>query len=183
MTLQAQRRFFFICLFIITGIPALSSHLRSVEIRIEQVQCEALKFRITLIAYLNTSSPVTFGGAESTLSFGDNVIIQIPEINGVTIIDPVNRVGRSEFIIEHQYSSTGSYTITFRESNRNAGILNIQESGQAPFVTSAQLLADPRICNSSPVLLIPPVNIACAGNVFDHNPGAVDDAIGHNRIS
>jgi gliding motility-associated-like protein len=186
MTLQALRRIFWVSLFLIAAFPSLSSHLRSVEIRVEQLNCQTLTFKITLIAYLNSGSPVSFGGAESNLSFGDSRNIPLPEIFDVTIIDPVNNVGRSEFTIIHQYSTPGYYTIRFSEVNRNSGILNIRESGNTPFVTEARIFADHNICNSSPELLVAPVDVGCVGNAFVHNPGAIDpegDSISYELVT
>ena len=59
------------------------------------------------------------------------------------------------------------------DPNRDNGIINVPD--QTPFSIQDTLKISPFIsCNNSPTLVNPPVDRACAGELFIHNPGAVD---------
>lgn len=157
----------------ITLHTAHATHIKSIEIRAEQINCPSLTYRITLIAYLNAHTVNHIGGELSELSLGDGTIINLPETEG-PVID--KKLGISKVIIAtvHTYSNTGTYLISYMEKNRNGGVLNMSSSVSTAYRTETAIVIESSQCNSSPNLLIPPIDWACRGAIFYHNVGAVD---------
>ncbi len=164
---------FTIALLSTLTVEVSASHLRSAEIIARRVSCNSLTFEITIIGYVNTVSGVSFGGDGSILLFGDGQSLIVPELTP-QVIDPVLNVGRVEFKTVYTYNLPGSYTLTYTEANRNEGVLNMESSITTPLNTQTLILVDAGICNSTPRLSVPPVDRACQGVAFYHNPGAID---------
>ncbi|HEY9045278.1 MAG TPA: gliding motility-associated C-terminal domain-containing protein, partial [Ohtaekwangia sp.] len=75
----------------------------------------------------------------------------------------------------HTYRSAGTYKIAYVEDHRNAGILNITNSKDVAYVSSITISIDAsQGCNHYPVLSVVPLDRACSGVAFYHNPGAYD---------
>jgi hypothetical protein len=157
---------------------AVATHLRAGQITAERVSssCFNFTFRITITVYTNTGSPVLFGGEMDYLDFGDgSAPILVPETPNV--IDPAlgPGIGVATFTIEKTYSAPGRYRISYIEPNRNAGVLNMDNSVSTTFYIETEINIDPFFCNkNSPQLLIPPIDRGCTGVAFFHNPGAYD---------
>jgi hypothetical protein len=155
-----------------------ATHLRAGQITAERVStsCFNYTFRITVTVYTNTGSPVLFGGEMDYLDFGDGTPpILIPETPNT--IDPAlgPGIGFASFTIEHTFPGPGRYKISYIEPNRNAGVLNMDNSVSTTFYIETEINIDPFFCNkNSPELLIPPIDRACTGVAFFHNPGAFD---------
>jgi hypothetical protein len=157
-----------------------ATHLRAAEVSAELVSCNnPYRYRITVTAYLNTSSGTVFGGSSLTdghFDFGDGSIHLIPEIPATPRPDLGAYVGIVTYSVEHVYTGPGIYRIHYIENDRNAGILNIPNSAEVPLSTYIEIRIDPQMgCNSSPHLTIPPVDQACPGVAFLHSAGAYDD--------
>jgi len=162
---------------LITGIfsEVDATHIRAGEITVERIDCVGLTFRITITGWVDLESTVEFGGGE--IDFGDGS----PKINlrsGAVLTleqDLGNNVGIVQFQIDHTYGANGVYTLSYLEANRNAGVLNMNNSVETTFYIETLIVIDPFLgCNNTPVLLIPPVDEACVGSIFFHNPGAWD---------
>jgi gliding motility-associated-like protein len=170
-----KSRYGFILYFLFLLIPfsARASHIRAGEISVKQLDCANGRFSVTLIMYGNTSSPISAGNG--TLNFGDGVIAIVPPGNFQSRSDLGTSIGVFTYQIEHTYSATGSYVISYSEGNRNAGILNIQNSPSTFFFIDTSIVFDKLNCNNSPILLSPPIDRACSSLIFFHNPGAYDE--------
>lgn len=165
---------FLLCFFfLVIHFSTNATHIRAGEIIVKQLDCIAGKFSVTLIMYGNTSSPITAGNG--VLNFGDGTSIVTPSGNFIPRSDLGVSVGIYTYIIEHTYNTIGSYKISYAETNRNAGILNIQSSLGTPFFIDTSIIFDKLNCNNSPILLSPPVDRACSSLAFFHNPGAYDE--------
>lgn len=173
----------FVLILLVAAFKGEATHLRAGEIVVERVNCQSLTFRITIIVYTDLESPVIFGngilrfgdGSDPDPDVHDGAGIQIPEIESDPRFDLGANVGRAQFTIEHTYGSPGRYIISYFEHNRNDGIRNVDNSVNTPFFIEAEINIDPFLgCNNSPVLLIPPIDKACPGVAFYHNPGAYD---------
>ena len=90
-----------------------------------------------------------------------------------------NGIKRNEYSMCHQYSGPDRYFLSFQDQNRVANVLNIDNgrSINIPFsvytvysVTGASRGG----CNNSPELATIPIENACIGSVWTHNPGAFD---------
>lgn len=156
-----------------------ATHLRAGEITVERV-CGSLQFNITVRVYTNTGSTVLFGGVageEDILDFGDGTwqLILQDETTVIPRPDLGPNIGEAYITVTHVYSGPGKFVISYREPNRNEGVLNMDNSVNTRFYIETEIRIDPFIgCNLTPRLLIPPIDQACTGSAFFHNPGAYD---------
>ena len=156
---------------------ARATHLRAGEITVERDNCTSLVFTITLTLYTNTKSDVRVGGEGEILYFGDGKSIEVPLIENVKRLDlnPDGSVATATFVVRHIYPGTGRYTIRYQEPNRNKEVLNMDAAINTPFYLETQFLVDSYLgCSNSPKLLVAPIDLACKGVAFTHNPGAFD---------
>jgi len=85
------------------------------------------------------------------------------------------KVKKNIYTITHTYPGAGSYLIRTFDPNRNQGVHNIPNSVNLPFYVESQLIINSFTgANSSPIFAFPPVDRACLGVCFEHNPGAYD---------
>ncbi len=158
---------------------AFATHNRAGEIICEQVDCSELTLRCTIITYTKTSS-VPADRDTLTLCWGDGTCDQVPRSNGNGEGEPLpNDVKFNTYIATHTFPGRGTYQITMTDPNRNGGIVNVNPPGsdmvQFHLKTTYTFL-NPQFqgCNNTPVLLQPPVDFACVGQPFLHNPNAYD---------
>ncbi len=161
-------------LLIMMGTQAWATHLRAGEITVERVSCTALTFRITITVYTNTGSEIRFGGG--LLDYGDGTAPHVtPEIENTLRPELGPNIGTVSYTTTHTYAGIGRYIISYLEPNRNAGILNMFNSVETRFYMETQINIDPFLgCDNSPKLLVPPIDKACTGAAWYHNPGAYD---------
>ena len=154
-----------------------ATHLRAGDIVVERQNCSTRRFKITVTVYTNTGSTVRFGGEQDILNFGDGTWMYVPETeNTVRLdLDAEGTVATASFEVFHEYPSGGTYIISYREPNRNEGVLNMDASVNTTFYLETVIKIDPFLgCNNTPKLLIPPIDHACPGVAWFHNPGAFD---------
>jgi hypothetical protein len=182
MTQRTFVKFFITTTLLLLGLVATSfaTHLRAGEITVVRKNCADLTFIITVTVYTDTESPVRFGGPQQdgldVLNFGDgSPVFIIPETENILRPDLGINIGLASFTIEHTYRGPGKYKISYREPNRNQGVLNMINSVQTTFYIETEINIDPFTgCNNTPQLLIAPVDRGCVGVAFQHNPGAFD---------
>ncbi|MEK6780438.1 MAG: gliding motility-associated C-terminal domain-containing protein [Bacteroidota bacterium] len=157
-------------------VPFISqaTHLRAGEITVERVSCTSRDYLICITVYTNTGSEIKFG--DGVLDFGDGSNPHItPSIDNTLRPDLGPNVGTVTYCINHTYSGPGKYIISYGENNRNGGILNILNSVETKFYVETIINIDPLLgCSNSPKLLVPPIDKACTGAAWYHNPGAYD---------
>ena len=162
----------------LAAFQAQATHLRAGEIVAVRESCSALTFIITVTVYTNTKvTNVLFGGDTEYLYFGDGTFIAVPETPNTirTDLNPDGSVATASFTVVHTYPGVGRYLISYREPNRNEGVLNMDASVNTMFYLETELSVDPFLgCNNTPNLLIAPIDQACTGVAFTHNPGAYD---------
>lgn len=163
-------------LFFLLGLSANSfaTHLRAGEITVTRLSCTSLTFRITITVYTNTGSDIKFG--DGVLDFGDKSTPEItPTQENIIRPDLGTNIGTVSYSTTHTYAGPGRYVISYLEPNRNGGILNIFNSVETRFYLETVISIDPFLgCNNSPKLLVPPIDKACTGAAWFHNPGAYD---------
>ena len=95
---------------------------------------------------------------------------------GVIIIpDPQHIVKINVYTIIHTYPGAGNFLVRSADPNRNSGVINMSNSvNQSFYIESLLVINNFTGANSSPVLLNPPIDKACFGQCFYHNPGAYD---------
>lgn len=164
---------------------AFATHNRAGEIVVEQIgdDCTSRLVEVTVITYTKTSS--TAADRDSvTICWGDGTeCTQVERQNGPgnppqgMALD--NDVKENRYVARHTYSGPGHFVVSMTDPNRNGGILNVNPPGsdnvQFHLQTSFTLF-DGNIqgCNSTPRLLYPPIDYACTGQPFIHNPAAFD---------
>lgn len=155
---------------------AQATHLRAGEITVERVNCSSLTFRITVTVFTNTiNTNVLFGGEDDWLDFGDGNRMLVPEQQNIDRPDLGEGIATASFTITHTYSGNGRYVISYSEPNRNAGVANMDGSVNTRFYIETLIIVDPFLgCNNTPKLLVPPIDRACTGVAWFHNPGAYD---------
>ena len=158
---------------------AFATHNRAGEIVVEQVGgCTSNIVRATVYTWTKTSS-VAADRDSVTICWGDGSPCTIvPRANGNGQPLP-NDVKYNIYVAEHTYDGPGRYTVSMTDPNRNGGILNVNPPGsenvQFHLQTTYTLFSgQSQGCNSTPLLLNPPIDYACAGELFAHNPGAYD---------
>lgn len=151
---------------------ANASHLRAGQITVTRPSCRERTVIITITVYTNTASEVKFG-EDGILDFGDGTSMIVPRVEN-TPTDLGTNVGIATFSVRHSYGAVGSYLISYVEPNRNGGVLNMSDSFFTPFYLETLFDLSALGCNNSPQLRIPPIDQACAGVAFYHNPGAYD---------
>lgn len=157
-----------------------ATHLRAGQIVATRLSCTSpvLTYEITITVYTNTGSSVLFGGEMDWLDFGDGSPRHLVPTQPNQIIPGFQdqNVAKAVYKIEHTYPGPGRYTISYIEPNRNGGVLNMDNSISTTFYLETQINIDPFFgCNNTPKLLIDPIDRACVGVAFFHNPGAYDE--------
>ncbi len=170
-----------------------ATHLRGGHISIKQLGKTSLACRITITVYTDSQSPVLFGGTKVSegdlLNFGDGSSpVLVPEIgpgktpsgNGFsstyTIVDTDGWVARATYTIDHTYSKSGAYVVSYEELNRNSGVINFDQSLNAQFYLESSFELDPLNdkAYTSPVFLTPPAFFAPAENNLSYSMAAQD---------
>lgn len=156
---------------------AQATHLRAGNIFIKSDTTAAknpLRFFFKLVTY--SVAPPPFEDLEATLYFGDCTQQTSPRASRVLLQNGQNNTFVNTYFFEHIYSGGGTFTATFVGENRNGGVVNISNSVQQTFFLQSTLTIDRLfpIINRSPVLEVPPVDVAVRGQIFVHNPGAYD---------
>lgn len=167
-----------VLLLVLAGaFHANATHLRAGEIVAVRESCNSLTFIITVTVYTNTKSTVKFGGDQDILNFGDGTSMLIPETENTIRLDlnAEGIVATASFTVRHTYSGNSTFVISYREPNRNEGVLNMDASINTTFYLETIVSTDPFLgCNNTPKLLVPPIDEACTGVAWSHNPGAYD---------
>jgi hypothetical protein len=148
---------------------AKATHLRGGEITIRRVDCVLLSYLITVTVYTDLESPVWFGGPQSegldVLDFGDGNRFIIPETQAQNRPDLGENVGVASYTVRHTYFRPGEYVVSYREPNRNMGVINMTNSVETPFYTEAKIVVAPtiNICRPEIIFLTPPIFTVVSG--------------------
>ena len=183
MSFRSPKYLLFLLTFV--GSLALSSellatHNRAGEIFVEQIDCgNTFTVRATIRTWTKASS--TGADRDSlTLCWGDGFCERVGRSNGGGngIVQP-NDIKFNTYVSEYTYAGRGTYTISMADPNRNAGIENVNfpNSENVPFfISTVYTFLNPLFdgCNTTPILLAPPIDDGCIGQPFMHNPGALD---------
>lgn len=172
----------FIFIFIIGVSNSYATHNRAGEITYQHLS--GYTYRITVTTYTNTYN-TTADRCEVTVYFGDGdsavahrvngpigPLCAAPNHDGVMITSTTKQ---NVYLVDHTYDGPNTYVVTMEDPNRNSGICNIPSSVNTSFFLRTELVINPFLgSNSSCILLNPPLDQACVGQCFEHNPGAFD---------
>ncbi|MFN4079918.1 MAG: gliding motility-associated C-terminal domain-containing protein [Saprospiraceae bacterium] len=155
-----------------------ATHNRAGEIHVQQIG--PLTVRITIITWTKTSS-INADRDSLLLCLGDGNCKMVLRSNGPNNkgLALPNDIKYNEYITTHTYAGPARYRIFMTDPNRNGGIVNVNppSSDNVPFhIETIYQFQDPQFggFNTTPFLLQPPVDVACTGRVFKHNPNAFD---------
>ena len=176
----------FLLLFSLLIIPVFltATHNRAGEIIVRQGgDCGNINEQnvvcATIITYTETAQ-TQVDRDSLILNWGDGDSDVVARSNGGGRGVPLgNGIKRNEYTICHRYPGPDRYFLSFQDQNRVANVLNIDggRSINIPFsVYTVYTLSGPfgQGCNNSPELSQIPIENACIGSVWTHNPGAFD---------
>jgi len=85
-------------------------------------------------------------------------------------------IKKNIYTITHTYPGYGSYIISMTDPNRNDGIVNVGNQSAFSIQDTLTIINAPGMAsfNNSVTLTNLPIDRACIGVIFIHNPGAVD---------
>jgi len=155
-----------------------ATHNRAGEIHIRQTG--QLTVEATIITWTKASS-VNADRDTLVICWGDGSCQSVVRSNGPGgngVIKP-NDIKYNLYIATHTYAGPETYKIYMTDPNRIAGILNVNppSSDNVPFhIETTYSFQDPQFggSNTTPYLLQPPIDIACVGKPYKHNPNAFD---------
>ncbi len=170
----------FLLFLLAAPLTLLATHNRAGEIIVRSAgDCgdinNQLRACATIITYTETIQ-TEVDRDSLVISWGDGSTETIARTLEVNLGDGIKR---NEYEMCHRYSGFGRYFISFQDQNRVAQVLNIDggSSVNIPFsVYTVYTLSNPLLngCNSTPELTQTPIENACIGSVWTHNPGAFD---------
>lgn len=158
---------------LLSGGRALATHNQAGEILVCYVGAVpgGLLYEVTIITHTKTSSPAD--RPEFIVDWGDG---STPDtIARDNIIFGVAPDVQQNFYSEtHVYPGPGVYILQYEDPNRIADVVNIPNSVDVPICVQTQLVISVAGNNCSPRFLNSPIQNACLGQPWYHNPGAYD---------
>jgi gliding motility-associated-like protein len=160
-------------LILLVSANVFATHNRAGEITFTHIS--GLTYGVTVTTYTKASSPADRPNLE--VFWGDGTSVDsIPRIDSITV---GNNIRKNTYYDVHTYPAPapGPYIISIEDPNRNSGVVNINNgnSVNVVFYLESELFINPFLgINNSPVLNNPPIDNACVGYTYIHNPGAVD---------
>lgn len=163
---------------------AKATHNRAGEITYKWLS--GLTYEFTLVTYTD-DGPSIADRCKLTIHFGDGDSAQCFRINGLP--DSGGDCGPGSFLGQvlspgfkknvykatHTYLGPGTFRIYMFDRNRNQGVINVPNSVDQPFYLESWLsIGLFSGHNNSPVLTVIPLDKACLGMCYLHNPGAYD---------
>ena len=183
-------RWLLLTIGLLFSVNLLATHNRSGEITYKQVG--PLTIEMTITTYTKTSSRDADRDSLFVL-WGDGTTEWVFRVNGENNKgEPLaNDIKLNYYIQTHTYPGVGTYTISMKDKNRIGGILNVNfpNSISIPFYVETTItFLSPQFqgLNNSAVLLQPPIDNACVGKRFVHNPNAFDvdgDSLAYELIT
>jgi len=177
---QGIKKLSLLIIFLEMSIMVFATHNRAGEITYRRLN--NFTYEVTITTYTKTSS-VQADRPALEFVWGDgtpNTILPRIFEDPNTYSDRNIKVNRYKGT--HTYPGPGKFKLFFNDPNRNSNIINLSPPGgssdQVPFYLESELLISPftstQAANTSPILLYPPIDLACKGAIFEHNPGAYD---------
>ncbi|MBP6810024.1 MAG: gliding motility-associated C-terminal domain-containing protein [Saprospiraceae bacterium] len=166
--------------FLAAPSALFATHNRAGEIHIEQIG--PLTIRATIITWTKTSS-VNADRDTLDIFWGDGISQKVRRSNGngnpPQGFPLANDIKYNTYIAEHTYPGPDSFVISMTDQNRIGGIINVNPpaSDNVPFhIQTTYVFQDAQFggTNHTPYLLQPPIDNACVGKPYKHNPNASD---------
>ena len=149
---------------------ARATHQRAAEITYTWLGGNAYEF--TLTCYTYTPSPAGLQRDSLLVQWGDGMEEYIPRVVLQNLGEDYTLNVYKQI---HNYSTSGTYTISMEDANRNFGVVNVPNSVMVPMHIETELVINPFLGNNNSVqLLNAPVDKGCVGKLYLHNPSAYD---------
>lgn len=157
-------------MFLSTALAVKATHNRAGEITYRQLA--PLKYEFVLTMYTETGAGHAFND-DAILSFGDGTSDTSQYDVPATAIAPGIEKRTYHFI--HSFPGASNYIISFRDENRNNDVKNMSNSIETSFYIETYLVINPLIgYNTSPHLILEPIDFGTVGQLFLHNPNPFD---------
>lgn len=151
------------------AFTARATHQRAAEITYTWIGGNAYEF--TLTTY-NVPNAAWEQRDSLFVSWGDGSENYIPRVDWENI---GNDCVVNHYKAVHNFPTSGNYTISMEDANRNFGVVNVPNSVMVPMHIETELVINPFLgYNNSPQLLNPPLDRGCVGKLYFHNPSAYD---------
>lgn len=164
------------------AFTARATHQRAAEITYTWLGGNAYEF--TLTCYTYTPSPAGLQRDSLLVQWGDGNEEYIPRVVMQNLDDDYTLNVYKQI---HNFSSSGAYTISMEDANRNFGVINVPNSVMVPMHIETELVINPFLgYNNSVQLLNAPVDKGCVGKLYLHNPSAYDpdgDSLSYKLIN
>lgn len=170
-------------LIFLQGLNTFATHIKAGEIVATRISNST--YRIQLFLYTDSTSLIANGVDEPDALFtiSDGTTKTVTRDAPGTIFIGNNTV-KNVYTFTHTFNS-GNHTVSYQMENRNAGILNMNDSGNTPFYVQTTIRVSPFLSNNLPALTLPPLDIGAVGQVYTYNPGAYDregDSLSYSLI-
>ena len=157
-------------LFFGLAFCAMATHQRAAEITYKWLGGNAYEF--TLTCYTYSPSPAGMQRDSLPVKWGDGAEEFIPRVVYQHLGDDYTL---NVYKAVHNYSSSGTYTVSMEDANRNYGVVNVPNSVSVPMYIETELVINPFLgFNNSVQLLNAPIDKGCVGKLYLHNPSAYD---------
>jgi len=163
-----MRKLVFLLEFFLLWNMVFATHQRAGEITYKHIS--GFTYEFTIVTY--TYTPSLADRPEIEIFWGDNSSSIVTRLSKTSVATDISK---NLYITTHTYSSAGTYSVTFEDPNRNAGIINIPNSVNIPFFIETIIVVNQFLgSNNSVLLLNPPLGNGCVGVTYYHNVGAYD---------
>lgn len=164
-------------LAVVLSVPVFATHNEAGEITVCFVGNDSTGeplYEVTIITHTNPLSPAD--RPEFILDWGDQSPLDtIPRTESQVIVVAGISVQRNLYVARHLYPGPGVFILEYSDPNRVAGVENIPGSVNVPMCVQTMLVISPQGGNDcTPRFLNPPIQNACLGQPWVHNPGAYD---------
>ena len=165
-----RKLLFVIVLLFCLAFTAKATHQRAAEITYTWIGGNAYEF--TLTCYTYSPSPAGIQRDSLLVQWGDGTEEYIPR---VVLQDLGDDYTLNVYKQIHNFASSGTFTISMEDANRNYGVVNVPNSVMVPMHIETELVINPFLgYNNSVQLLNAPVDKGCVGKLYLHNPSAYD---------
>ena len=169
-TTMQRKLLLVIGLFFCFAFYAKATHQRAAEITYTWLGGNAYEF--TLTCYTYSPSPAGLQRDSLLVQWGDGTEEYIPRVVLQNLGDDYTLNVYKQI---HNFASSGTFTISMEDANRNYGVVNVPNSVMVPMHIETELVINPFLgYNNSVQLLNAPVDKGCVGKLYLHNPSAYD---------
>lgn len=155
---------------LVSAQRAQATHVRAGDLTAERIQGSTLTYKFTATIYTDDAGVPPDPEIEFDFGTGEKRMVSRTFSAAVG-----NSTTKNKYVTTYTFPGPGEYAVGVSILNRNASILNIPNSVNVAFYIESTFVISPFLgINTSPVLLVAPIDFAARGRIFIHNPGAYD---------